>query len=113
MYWSSNKSEPQGGHWKCHARVKESRRRQGIAKHDRHRQITDAAKNKPCQDCGVSYPPWVMDFEHPIGEKKFSIGEGKRSRTRAALIEEIGKCEVICANYHRDRTHMEREAVAC
>ena len=32
------------------------------------------AKNIPCQDCGVKYPYYVMDFDHRnSNEKKFAI----------------------------------------
>ena len=61
------------------------------------------AKNKPCADCGVSYPPCVMDFDHKA-DKKFNVGQGKK-RGINVVKREIAKCEVVCANCHRLRTH--------
>jgi hypothetical protein len=66
----------------------------------------DEIKSKTsCVDCGKSYPPWVMQFDH-LRDKKFEI-----SRSIALgygllkLMEEITKCDVVCANCHADRTH--------
>lgn len=61
------------------------------------------AKSRPCKDCGGLFPPCVMDFDHVRGKKLFDVGNG-RSRSEAAIAEEIAKCEVICANCHRLRT---------
>jgi len=64
-------------------------------------------KGKPCADCGVSYPPYVMDWDHLDGfEKTHNISEMMRRRFAWAKIEaEIAKCELVCANCHRIRTH--------
>src|SRR6478609_9430848 len=32
--------------------------------------FVDSLKNKPCQDCGVKFPPCAMDFDHRVGEVK-------------------------------------------
>jgi hypothetical protein len=72
------------------------------------RRIIREAKNRPCSDCGVQYPVYVMDFDHRDGgEKRFNIGRdalGGRC-TVEALRDEIEKCDVVCANCHRMRTH--------
>lgn len=60
-------------------------------------------KNSPCVDCGNSYPYYVMDFDH-LGDKKFSIGAAF-SKSLENIKLEIGKCELVCANCHRIRTH--------
>jgi len=62
-------------------------------------------KNVPCADCGHSYPPYVMDFDHVRGEKKYNVTSMKgRSASKRAILEEVAKCEVVCANCHRIRT---------
>jgi hypothetical protein len=48
-----------------------------------------------------------MDFDHVAGEKVDDIC-GMRMRTVARDRAEIEKCEVVCANCHRARTHMRR-----
>lgn len=64
----------------------------------------DSVKSKPCTDCEKTYPPYVMDFDHVRGEKSFNISRGK-CISKNKLLEEIAKCDVVCANCHRERTH--------
>jgi hypothetical protein len=64
----------------------------------RIRQMKRDAKQKPCADCGVQYPYWVMQFDHVRGEKKCNISEA--NLRVGALLEEIAKCDVVCANCH-------------
>jgi hypothetical protein len=47
-----------------------------------------------------------MDFDHVRGEKVANVSvlvAGGASRRR--VLAEIAKCEVVCANCHRERTH--------
>ena len=63
-------------------------------------------KNKPCMDCGQSYPPHVMDFDHrPDQEKSFGVSRGKIKPIEAVLAE-IAKRDLVCANCHRIRTYL-------
>ncbi len=72
---------------------------------DRIRQYVQKAKDNPCTDCGVKYPWYVMDFDH-IEDKKFNIGDAVRTVPPLdRVIEEIAKCELVCANCHRIRTY--------
>lgn len=70
------------------------------------RAIIQDAKARPCVDCGVQYPPYVMDFDHrdPSG-KSASVGEMVGRTSLARMVAEIAKCDVVCANCHRVRTH--------
>jgi hypothetical protein len=61
------------------------------------------AKSVPCTDCGVKYPSYVMDFDH-LGDKEFGIGTRAGTIPLERLKKEIAKCEVVCANCHRERT---------
>ena len=69
------------------------------------RKVIEAAKDRPCMDCGVAHPTYVMDFDHVRGTKRFNIGRGLSSWTVADVEAEIAKCEVVCANCHREREH--------
>lgn len=69
----------------------------------RHANIIKQLKSNPCMDCGKTYPPECMDFDHVRGTK---ISDVSSLRTTKAL-EEIKKCELVCAVCHRLRT-MER-----
>lgn len=71
-----------------------------------------AAKDVPCADCGVRYPSYVMDFDHVRGEKKFCIGHSAFQQGMKAVLAEIEKCEVVCANCHRERTHGRKQQAA-
>lgn len=69
---------------------------------ERCAQIVREAKNKPCADCGIQYPHYVMDLDH-LGDKFRSVSR-MRSYQLDRVLAEIGKCEVVCANCHRERT---------
>ena len=57
-----------------------------------------------CFDCGIN--DWrVLDFDHlPKFKKEFTISNSFW-RSREKIKKEIDKCEVVCANCHRIRTH--------
>jgi hypothetical protein len=65
-------------------------------------------KKSPCADCGQTFPPCCMDFDHVRGEKRFSIS---RCVTRSwdAIQSEINKCDLVCANCHRIRTFKRKD----
>ena len=67
-----------------------------------------AIKSQPCADCGISYPPYVMDFDHVRGKKEFNIGENALFLAWSRVETEIAKCDIICSNCHRERTHKRR-----
>lgn len=80
--------------------------RVSVTKKDEGRAIVLAAKSVPCTDCLKSYPPYVMDFDHTRGQKLFTISHwGIGSKNIERLIQEIAKCDVVCSNCHRQRTH--------
>lgn len=56
----------------------------------------------PCIDCGEG-DPLVLEFDHR-GSKAFDIARGLRDRSWHALLTEMAKCDVVCANCHRRRT---------
>jgi hypothetical protein len=78
------------------------------AARERKYQILVEAKNKPCADCHVHYPTCVMDFDH-LRDKKLNIGKGYTTVGKRRLIEEIAKCDVVCANCHRIRTQNRKD----
>lgn len=77
---------------------------------DRVRQYIQEQKDKPCQDCGVKYPYYVMDFDHRPGSgKSFNIAQMARIKpTLEKVQQEIAKCDIVCSNCHRIRTHNRR-----
>jgi len=74
-----------------------------------NREIMQAAKSVPCMDCKVSYPTYVMQFDHRPGTKKlFTIALTGPQTSRERLYAEIEKCDVVCANCHFERTQQRR-----
>ena len=71
--------------------------------------LIQESKNKPCADCGNSFPYYVMDFDH-LKEKEFTISAKAHNYGRKKLQEEIDKCDVVCSNCHRVRTWERRNA---
>lgn len=70
------------------------------------RAIIIEAKNKPCKDCKIQYPTFVMDFDHVRGDKKFILAEAaQKGVAKAKVLAEIEKCDVVCADCHRIRTY--------
>jgi hypothetical protein len=72
-------------------------------------QRVNELKNRPCADCGGRFPPCAMDFDHVLGKKiddvsGIRIDTGRWER----VLAEIEKCELVCANCHRVRTHVGR-----
>ena len=61
-------------------------------------------KDKPCTDCGIKYPYYVMQFDH-LRDKKHAISQMYSRVGLPAIKKEIAKCEVVCANCHAERTH--------
>jgi hypothetical protein len=73
--------------------------------------IRDLKESSPCSDCGIFYSWYVMDFDHVRGEKFGDISNLMvRLVSRKKLQEEIDKCELVCSNCHRIRTHTRRES---
>jgi hypothetical protein len=71
------------------------------------KKIIISAKSVPCKDCKKTYAHYVMDFDHLPQFKKFldvstMVSHGYCADT---ILREIAKCEVVCANCHRERTH--------
>lgn len=72
---------------------------------ERNHALVAAIKDQPCADCGVRYPPYVMEFDHVSGVKLRTISEMVRSGASVeSILAEIAKCELVCANCHRVRT---------
>ena len=75
------------------------------ANRQRNRDIITAAKDVPCMDCGVRYPPFVMDFDHRDPATKVRGVGSMQTSSVEMLMAEIEKCDVVCSNCHRVRTY--------
>ena len=62
-----------------------------------------------CLDCGLVGPPFMYDFDHRDPSiKQFDITNGGAGRSWDKTIAEADKCDLVCANCHRMRTHRQR-----
>ena len=72
--------------------------------------FTNEKKSVPCKDCGRTFPPEAMDFDHLNASLK--IGNVAKMVANAVPLqkvkEEIEKCDVVCATCHRIRTAARR-----
>ena len=69
------------------------------------RKVLDEIKDAPCMDCGVKYPPFVMDFDHRDPTQKVDgLARLVRSGSMRKMLAEVEKCDVVCSNCHRIRT---------
>jgi hypothetical protein len=85
-----------------HSYIRRARRRAENIRRERIRYLLDYFRAHPCVDCGET-DLLVLEFDH-LGNKLFTISEGLRDRGWQAILDEIEKCEVVCANCHRRRT---------
>lgn len=92
----------------------------------KRQKLVQSYKAVPCMDCGVEYPYYVMDFDHRNPEEKeFLIAaagygmttngknrglKGGGGVSEERLLKEMQKCDVVCSNCHRERTHQRRLA---
>jgi len=64
-----------------------------------------------CDRCGYRVSPAALEWDHRPGEiKSFQINNSW-SRSREALLDEMAKCDLLCANCHREET-AERRSLA-
>ena len=72
--------------------------------------LRDLKTKTPCVDCGINYPYYVMDFDHVRGQKHANVMELVSTLSKKKIDEEIAKCEIVCSNCHRIRTHIRKMA---
>ena len=78
-------------------------------RHQKRMEYVRSKRDKPCADCGQSFPVICMDFHHEGDKDPFlqSARMGMAARMRYWSIkridEELAKCIVLCSNCHRLR----------
>lgn len=82
--------------------IDNAKRRQRIQIEERMAFLQAFLETHPCVDCGEN-DVVVLEFDH-LGNKCFDVSNGLRYRRWEAVLAEIEKCEVVCANCHRRRT---------
>lgn len=69
------------------------------------RELIREQKNKPCMDCEIIYPYYVMEFDHTENNKEYIVSQLVSSGNISKIMTEISKCDVVCSNCHRERTY--------
>ena len=75
--------------------------------------LLDDLRAAPCADCGGSFPPCAMDFDHrPDEHKLFGVTRMIGRSGTPRILAEVAKCDIVCANCHRARTFDRRLGAA-
>ena len=70
--------------------------------------IVDEAKSVGCADCSES-DLIVLEFDHLGDDKEANVSDLVNHGSVNKVLDEIAKCDVVCANCHRRRTHRRRQ----
>lgn len=106
---SSCKSCQNGTSKKHYAENSETYKENSLRNRVRLREMVDNIKqSNPCKDCGVFYPPCVMDFDHLHSKEGNVASLVSKGASWRKIQQEISKCELVCSNCHRIRTHLGR-----
>lgn len=82
-------------------------KRDSYTKRQKMDMIRSMKESTPCADCGQKFPAYVMDFDHRPGVVKVAgiATMARMTFTWQDILTEISKCDLVCANCHRIRTH--------
>lgn len=87
---------------------KEIHRQKSRELYERNKEsIRQYKSSNPCIDCGNYFEHFIMEFDHREGEVvRFRIGKGSLGINSPAVVSELKKCDLVCANCHKRRTHI-------
>jgi hypothetical protein len=71
--------------------------------------LVEYFRTHPCVDCGQT-DAVVLEFDH-LRDKSFDVAQALPYRSWKSILDEIAKCEVVCANCHRRRTAQRRRSI--
>ncbi len=61
-------------------------------------------KKKPCKDCGGKFHHSAMHWDHlPQFKKRANVSSLVKHNSKAVVLKEIAKCELVCSNCHAIR----------
>ena len=76
---------------------------------NRNIQLVENARAAGCRKCGEKRS-YVLDFHHRIpAEKENVLAHMIKSSSEENLLAEIAKCDILCANCHREFHYLEKE----
>jgi IS30 family transposase len=90
-----------------------SLKRSNSDRYKKRQALQDIKEASGCIDCGEKYPYYILQFDHlPEYIKEDQLSKLVSRVNMDALLEEIKKCEVVCANCHAVRSHNRRASVS-
>lgn len=86
--------------------IKDLSKRCRVKKRIKYQEFMQKVKNLPCNCCGQKFPEKVLDFHHIDPKNKFMDISHMVSifKPIEQILDEIKKCELLCANCHRMKT---------
>lgn len=100
-----DKSKQKAFQQKWYLNNKSDVNRRSLFQKRKKRDYIAAVKDCPCMDCGIKYPPYVMDLDHRNkGDKVMNLAKFLSRAGWDRIKDEIKKCDVVCSNCHRERT---------
>jgi hypothetical protein len=103
---------------RCHRnrsqiRINQIKKHNHTLRYQRNKDFINNAKNKPCEECGKTFHPWQMEFDHiDKSTKKFTVSEMRGFDGLGPIATEIAKCRILCSNCHRISTHIKRDYIS-
>jgi hypothetical protein len=83
----------------------------GAARYQSAKALLEKLKRGPCVDCGGTFIPRAMHFDHrDSATKKYNISNLASANRVKAILEEVAKCDLVCANCHAYRTERQVQA---
>ena len=73
------------------------------------RQLINHLKSNPCTDCQNLYDTICMDFDHLDTATRLCIDFNQLRGSTNKILEEVKKCELVCAVCHRIRTYNRKQ----
>ena len=75
-------------------------------KHEKRDFIRQYKEFHGCMDCGGKFPYFVLDLDHRDPSlKKYAMNRVHLVGSWDQMVEELNKCDVVCSNCHRIRSH--------
>lgn len=95
---------------RSYAKHREQRKREVDQRvRDMQERVTEVKRGTPCADCQQVFHPVCMDFDHVRGTKVLNVSAAVLKGWGWDRLEaEIAKCDLVCSNCHRLRTHLRR-----
>ena len=95
-------------------KIKAQKQSPAVRKRNRRDWLVDQKMSRvACMDCGLkveAHITYVFDYDHRDPHlKSFAISEYLHQYTEYRLLQEMDKCDLVCAICHRHRTHHQQQ----